>query len=99
MSNTVRYIHEDMIDMFAEVYGVGVGWRWGVLYDCWGERRLEGKRYVRDNRLVRTLINSKFQMFACKEMMLVRNELLKILNIISKLLRKSSTSKSSYFYV
>ena len=35
---------------------------------------------------IRTLINSKFQMLLVKEMMLVRNELLKFLNIISKLL-------------
>ena len=35
--------------------------------------------------MVRTLINSKLQIVACKEMTLVRNELIKFLNIISKL--------------
>ena len=38
MSNTVRYKHEDMIDMLGEV-GVGMGCC-GIV---WGELGLEGK--------------------------------------------------------
>ena len=61
-------------NMFGEVYGVGWGGGWRV------------RGMIEISVTVRTLINYQFQNDACKEMMLVRNELLKFLNIISKLL-------------
>ena len=63
--------------------GCGGGGCCGIVEEN-GGWRVRG--IIEINVRLRTLINSKILNVACNEMTLVRNELIKFLNIISKLL-------------